>query len=71
MIIPSFTSLGNNIDVYLQPLIEELNQLWGNGVETHVVSLEHKIFICVQQFYGQSMTSLHMQYCLNGVLKES
>lgn len=40
MIIPSLTSLGNNIDVYLQPLIEELNQLWENGVETYDVLLE-------------------------------
>ena len=40
MIIPGPTSLGNNIDVYLQPLIDELNQLWENGVETYDVSLE-------------------------------
>ncbi|XP_050281976.1 uncharacterized protein LOC126722879 [Quercus robur] len=40
MIIPGPTSPGNNIDIYLQPLIDELNQLWENGVETYDVSLE-------------------------------
>ena len=40
MIILGPTSPGNNIDVYLQPLIDELNQLWENGVETYDVSLE-------------------------------
>ncbi|XP_050255283.1 uncharacterized protein LOC126701217 [Quercus robur] len=39
MIIPGPTSPGNNIDIYLQPLIDELNQLWENGVETYDVSL--------------------------------
>jgi hypothetical protein len=34
MLIPGKNSLGNNIDVYLQPLIDELKDLWGKGVET-------------------------------------
>ncbi|KAL0434906.1 UNVERIFIED_CONTAM: hypothetical protein Sradi_0198500 [Sesamum radiatum] len=29
---------GNKIDVYLQPLIEELKELWDNGVETYDIS---------------------------------
>ena len=33
-IIPGPTSPGNDIDVYLQPLIQELNELWSDGVET-------------------------------------
>ena len=33
-IVPGPTSPGNNIDVYLQPLIQELNELWSDGVET-------------------------------------
>ncbi|XP_019257779.1 PREDICTED: uncharacterized protein LOC109235996 [Nicotiana attenuata] len=31
-------TLGNNIDVFLQPLIEELNELWDVGVETYDAS---------------------------------
>jgi len=34
MIIPGSRGPGNDIDVYLQPLIEELKDLWSNGVET-------------------------------------
>ena len=32
------TSPRNNIDVYLQPLVEELKELWDVGVETFDVS---------------------------------
>ncbi|RDX89527.1 hypothetical protein CR513_28738, partial [Mucuna pruriens] len=31
---------GNNIDVYLQPLIKELNELWTKGMETYDFSLK-------------------------------
>lgn len=34
MIIPGPRAPGNNIDVYLQPLIKELNELWSDGVDT-------------------------------------
>jgi hypothetical protein len=34
MLIPGPKSPGNNIDVYLQPLIDELKDLWVKGVET-------------------------------------
>lgn len=40
MIIPGPKSPGNDINVYLQPLIEELKQLWEHGVETYDASLE-------------------------------
>ena len=30
--------LGNDIDIYLQPLIDELNDLWEVGVETYDAS---------------------------------
>nr|XP_016486620.1 PREDICTED: uncharacterized protein LOC107806861 [Nicotiana tabacum] len=33
MIIPGPRTAGNNIDVYLQPLINELNELWSEGVD--------------------------------------
>ncbi|KAL6655769.1 hypothetical protein ACP70R_006595 [Stipagrostis hirtigluma subsp. patula] len=41
MIIPGPDSPGNDIDVYLQPLIDELLQLWG-GVETFDASSKKK-----------------------------
>ena len=33
MLIPGPKSPGINIDVYLQPLTDELKELWGKGVE--------------------------------------
>ena len=35
MIIPGKKAPGNDIDVYLQPLIHELLDLWTNGVEAY------------------------------------
>ena len=35
LLIPGPRSPGNDIDVYLQPLIEELKELWELGVETY------------------------------------
>ena len=32
---------GNSIDVYLQPLIEELKELWNDGVETYDASTKN------------------------------
>jgi hypothetical protein len=29
------------------------------------------IFVCMRQFYGQSMTSLHVQCCLDGAQKKN
>lgn len=37
MIIPGPSSPGNDIDVYLQPLIEEFKELWESGIETYDV----------------------------------
>ena len=34
MTIPSKRALGNDIDVYLMPLIKELKELWNNGLKT-------------------------------------
>lgn len=38
LLIPGPQSPGNNIDVYLKPLIEELKDLWELGVETYDAS---------------------------------
>ncbi|XP_070008552.1 uncharacterized protein [Nicotiana sylvestris] len=42
MIIPGKHMPGNNIDVYLQPLVKELHELWNDGVETFDSSLNEK-----------------------------
>ena len=38
LLIPRSRSPGNDIDIYLQPLIEELKELWELGVETYDAS---------------------------------
>ncbi|XP_075112672.1 uncharacterized protein LOC142182321 [Nicotiana tabacum] len=40
LLIPGPKAPGNNIDVFLQPLIEELNELWDVGVETYDASIK-------------------------------
>ncbi|XP_012832690.1 PREDICTED: uncharacterized protein LOC105953559 [Erythranthe guttata] len=45
LLIPGPSAPGNNIDVYMQPLIEELKELW-NGVETYDAS--HKQNFCMR-----------------------
>ena len=35
MIIPGKQMVGNDIDVYLEPLIKELKELWFDGVQTY------------------------------------
>ncbi|KAH1055162.1 hypothetical protein J1N35_033227 [Gossypium stocksii] len=44
MIIPGEKSLGNDIDIYLQPLIDELKQLWA-GVETYDVLRKENFYL--------------------------
>ncbi|KAF9589345.1 hypothetical protein IFM89_022825 [Coptis chinensis] len=38
LLIPGPSSPGNNIDVYLQPMIDELKELWEKGVKTYDAS---------------------------------
>ncbi|XP_026449694.1 uncharacterized protein LOC113349871 [Papaver somniferum] len=40
LLIPGKKSPGNDIDVYLRPLIDELKELWKDGVETYDASTE-------------------------------
>jgi len=42
LLIPGPQSPGNDIDVYLQPLIQDLRDLWEFGVETYDVSKNEK-----------------------------
>ena len=68
LLILSLTAIGNDIDIYLQPLIDDLNELWEVGAETYDASTKQN-FVCVQLYYGPSMIFLHMQIFLVGVLK--
>nr|XP_025662175.1 uncharacterized protein LOC112757838 [Arachis hypogaea] len=63
MVIPGKHSLGNNIDIYLKPLVRELKELWDEGMEIYDAS-EHKMFKIhaaliwtVSDFPGLSMLS--------------
>lgn len=35
LLIPGATQPGNDIDVYLEPLVEDLKELWINGVSVY------------------------------------
>jgi len=39
-LIPGLRAPGNDIDVYLQPLIDELKELWENSVEIYDASMK-------------------------------
>lgn len=41
IIVPGPKNPKHKLDVYLQPLIEELNQLWSEGVTTYDISKKH------------------------------
>ncbi|XP_028124706.1 uncharacterized protein LOC114321702 [Camellia sinensis] len=41
LLIPGHNQPGNDIDVYLRPLIDELKDLWENGVMTYDAFTEH------------------------------
>ena len=38
LLIPRPTAFGNDIDIYLQPLIDKLQELWEHGVTTYDVA---------------------------------
>ena len=62
-IVPGPTSPGNDIDVYLQPLLQELNELWSDGVETFdaaskmMFTLRAAVMWTVSDFPGLGMLS--------------
>ena len=58
-LIPGLRSSGREIDVYLQPLIEELKELWNFGVRTYD-SLTSQFFQLYAILFGQLMTFRHM-----------
>eukprot|EP00268_Persea_americana_P004200 TRINITY_DN11326_c0_g1_i4.p1 TRINITY_DN11326_c0_g1~~TRINITY_DN11326_c0_g1_i4.p1 ORF type:complete len:166 (-),score=17.40 TRINITY_DN11326_c0_g1_i4:1313-1810(-) len=42
LLIPGPKAFGNDIDVYLVPLIDELKELWENGIETFDIVIRKK-----------------------------
>ena len=70
MLILGPKSPGNNIDVYLQPLIDELKDLWLQGVETWDAKVK-KNFTLRAVCFGQLMIFLHMACYLVGAQKAS
>ena len=64
------TAPGNDIDIYLQPLIDELQELREHGV-LHMMLRVNKIFSCLLLYYGQLVTFLHMQTFQDGVRRDN
>ena len=69
MIIPGPSSPIKDIDVYLQPLIHELKELWENGWK-HMMLILTKPFNCMKYYCGQSVIFQPMQRFLVGAQKE-
>ncbi|KAL5574589.1 hypothetical protein UlMin_016288 [Ulmus minor] len=44
LLIPGPQSPGKDMDVFLRPLIEELNELWENGIDTRDAINDRKVF---------------------------
>ena len=44
LLIPSPQSPSKDMDVFLQPLIDELNELWVNGLKTHDAASDNSVF---------------------------
>lgn len=63
LLIPGPKGPGNDIDVYLRPLIDELNDLWENGVNTYDVStcvnfqLKAAVLWTINDFPAYALTS--------------
>ncbi|XP_027103065.1 uncharacterized protein [Coffea arabica] len=63
LLIPGPSSPGNNIDVYLQPLVKELTELWDFGIQTYDASqkenfqLHAALLWTISDFPGYTMLS--------------
>lgn len=69
LLIPGPKAPGNQIDVFLQPLIEELKELWEIGVETYDASKKQNFQLHTTLLWT-IMTSLHMLIYLDIVQRE-
>lgn len=63
LLIPGSSPPRNDIDVHLQPLIEELEELWGDGVDTYNASsnetfrMHATLLWTINDFYGYAILS--------------
>lgn len=67
LLIPGPKGLGNKLDVYMQPLVEELKELWEIGRKTFDAYKNESFQMAV--IIWTINDSLRMQICLVGVLK--
>ena len=57
IVIPSLRAPGNDIDVYLECLVDELIQLWELGVEMYDISNDETFFL-----HGAIVFNLKLRY---------
>ncbi|CAN1180949.1 hypothetical protein LINPERHAP2_LOCUS35056 [Linum perenne] len=63
LLIPGPSSPGNDIDIYLQPLIQELQDLWNSGIQTYDASsklnfqMRAALMWTISDFPGYAMLS--------------
>ncbi|KAG8374542.1 hypothetical protein BUALT_Bualt10G0006000 [Buddleja alternifolia] len=80
LLVPGPRSPGKSLDVYLQPLIDELETLWNDGVETYDVfkkqnfQMRAALMWTISDFPAYGMLSgwsthgkLACPYCMNGI----
>jgi len=58
--ISSLKQPGNNIDVYLSPLIEDLKLMWDQGVEVFDGFANETFKLFMPCYFASSMTFRHM-----------
>ncbi|KAH7844662.1 hypothetical protein Vadar_030389 [Vaccinium darrowii] len=68
LIIPGLSSLSNDIDVYLQLLIEELKELWEVGIDIHDISSKENFQMRAAAFWTMHDLPGYVM-CLVGILK--
>jgi hypothetical protein len=52
LLFPRPTAPGNKIDVYLRPLVDDLHELWNEGVRL-TMRRRKGHFSCMRHYYGQ------------------
>ena len=67
LLIPGPRSPANDIDIYLQPLIDELKLLWDSGVETYDASRNETFqmratLMWTRDALRKSLLCLHLKY---------
>ncbi|RVW28901.1 hypothetical protein CK203_111943 [Vitis vinifera] len=67
LLIPGPTAPGNDIDIYLQPLIDELNDLWEVGVETYDASTKQNFFGTLLSIDGKSKDNFNSRLDLQAM----